>query len=92
MGVYEQALGDSERAYTSRHPSVFGKRLPDDKLSHLCVVWMRKEISFFDSAVALLRGGHRFERAVLVGFWSPSMGLPSYMSRHLTEHLSALGY
>lgn len=55
MVFYEQSLGRSERAYTSRHPSVFGKRLPDDKLSHLRV-WMRKKkISFLISAVAFPR-------------------------------------
>lgn len=35
-GVDEQ-VGVFGRAHTSRHPSVFGKRLPDDKLSHLRV-------------------------------------------------------
>jgi hypothetical protein len=29
-----------ERAHTSRHPLVFGKSLPDDKLSQHLRVWM----------------------------------------------------
>lgn len=86
-GVHEHtSLGklERERAYTSRHPSVFGKRLPDDKLSYLRVWMTEKEISFLISAVALppkRRGKPRIERALfLAGFLEPFDGSAKYMS------------
>lgn len=85
-GVYEQ-VGVFGRAHTSRHPSVFGKRLPDDKLSHLRV---EKEEFSFDSAVAFLRGSRGLS-ALYRWLLDPVDGTAKYMSWHFAEHLSALG-
>lgn len=46
--VFTSKSGVLGRAHTSRHPSVFGKRLPDDKLSHLRV---EKERNWFLTAL-----------------------------------------
>lgn len=89
LGVFTSKSGGFGRAHTSRHPSVFGKRLPDDKLSHLCV---DKERNSFLTALRHSTEGGRELSALCCWILDPFDGIAKYMSWHFTQHLSALGF
>lgn len=72
--VFTSKVGVFERAHTSRHPSVFGKRLPDDKLSHLRVEKGKKLV--LTAPWLSFRGGHGLS-ALYIWLWTPLTGLPS---------------
>lgn len=87
--VFTSKVGVFERAHTSRHPSVFGKRLPDDKLSHLRVEKGKKLV--LTALWHSFRGGHGLS-ALYCRLLDPFDGTAEYMSWHFTERLSAPGF